>query len=283
VKFESYLRFCFWEDLQEGDITALTTIPKNAQSKGKLVAKEAGVFTGNMLVKTLFRMFAPKSQVINVACDGAVFKKGDELIKFEGNAIELLSLERTLINFLQHLCGVATLTSKYAKALGESRAFIYDTRKTTPGMRELEKQAVVHGGGKNHRQGLYDAVLIKENHILAAGSITKAVDGVRSSKLYEQKRYRKDFFIEVETKNQIEVEEALAAKVDIIMLDNMTMVEMQKDIQIIRKGSPTTQIEISGNVTYERLPELGKLDIDRISIGAITHSAKSIDLSMLFE
>ena len=257
------------EDIENGDITT-----KNIFSKGKLavaevIAREPMILCGLDIFQAVFKKLAP-----DVKFSSKKFKDGDEvnteetIIKVECDVISLLEGERSALNILQWLSGIATLTNRYVKKAKPAK--ILDTRKTTPGLRVFEKYAVLCGGGNNHRFGLYDQVLIKDNHIEVAGGITKAVKLIK-------KKIPIDNIIEVEVKTMEEVEEALNNKVDIIMLDNMN-VEIMK--QAINKINGKAKIEISGGVTFEVLGEISKLGVDFISIGALTHSAAAVDISM---
>ena len=257
------------EDIENGDITTRNIFSKEKSAIAEVVAREPIILCGLDIFQAVFKKLSSKVKFSsNNYKDGDVVSEEETIIKVECNVVSLLEGERSALNILQWLSGISTLTNRYVKKAKPIK--ILDTRKTTPGLREFEKYAVICGGGNNHRFGLYDQVLIKDNHIELAGSITKAV------KLIKEK-IAKDNIIEVEVKNMEEVDEALNNNVDIIMLDNMN-IEIMK--QAINKINGKAKIEISGGVTYERLEEISKIGADFISIGALTHSAAAVDISM---
>ncbi len=255
------------EDLQNGDITTRNIFPEGKTAVAEVVTREPLVLCGLDIFKAVFKKLTPKPEFSS--CN---FKDGDEvgadetIVKVECDVVPLLEGERSALNILQWLSGIATLTHKYVKKANPVK--VLDTRKTTPGLRVFEKYAVKCGGGTNHRFGLYDQVLIKDNHIEAAGGITNAVKAIKE---------KQDNIIEVEVKTMEEVNEALNNRVDIIMLDNMN-IEMMK--QAITKIDGKAKTEISGGVTYERLAEISATGADFVSIGALTHSAAAVDISM---
>ncbi|MBC8285241.1 MAG: carboxylating nicotinate-nucleotide diphosphorylase [Nitrospinae bacterium] len=257
------------EDIQDGDITTRNIFVEGQKAIAEVIAREPLVLCGLDIFQAVFKTLT--SKVAFTSCkfrDGDAIAADETIIKVECDVIPMLEGERSALNILQWLSGIATLTQKYVKQAAPVE--ILDTRKTTPGLRVFEKYAVKCGGGTNHRFGLYDQVLIKDNHIEAAGSISKAVSRVRG-KLSQNKK------IEVEVKNLDEVEEAVKNQVDIIMLDNMDLGMIQKSISLINGKSKT---EISGGVTYEKLAEISKTGADYVSVGALTHSAPAIDISM---
>jgi len=268
------------EDVGTGDITSAATVPESTVARAHLVAKAAGVLSGVDVAEATFLAIDPGIRFSTCAGEGCRVAKGDLVFTVEGRARALLAAERTALNFLAHLSGVATLTARFVDAVAGSGARILDTRKTTPGMRLLEKRAVRSGGGMNHRVGLYDMVLMKENHIRAAGGITKAISACNQYLRHQGLTGTK---VEVETTCEEEVREALAAGCDRIMLDNMTEDEMRSSVLLIRSIAPATEIEASGNMTLERVPAVAKTGVDFISIGALTHSAPVLDLSLQFE
>ena len=257
------------EDIENGDITTRNIFSKEKSAVAEVIAREPMILCGLDIFKAVFQKLSSvvKFSLTNYK-DGDEVSEGETIIKVECDVVSLLEGERSALNILQWLSGISTLTNKYVKKAKPIK--ILDTRKTTPGLREFEKYAVKCGGGRNHRFGLYDQVLIKDNHIELAGSITEAVKSIKE-------KITKDNIIEVEVKTMGEVEEALDNNVDIIMLDNMN-IELMK--QAIKKINGKAKIEISGGVTYERLGELSKLGADFISIGALTHSAAAVDISM---
>jgi len=257
------------EDIKNGDITTRNIFSKKKSGIAEVVARETMILCGLDIFQAVFQTLSS-----DVKFSFKNYKDGDEvsaentIIRVECDVVSLLEGERSALNILQWLSGISTLTNMYVKKAKPIK--ILDTRKTTPGLREFEKYAVNCGGGNNHRFGLYDQVLIKDNHIELAGSITEAVKLIK-------RKMKKDNIIEVEVKTMEEVEEAIDNNVDIIMLDNMN-IEIMK--QAINKINGKAKIEISGGVTYERLGEISKLGADFISIGALTHSATAVDISM---
>jgi nicotinate-nucleotide pyrophosphorylase (carboxylating) len=258
------------EDLGPGDVTSEATIPRESVSVAVMLAKQDMVLAGLDCSREVFHHLDPDIQFTSVVKDGDRIGTGTEIAKLSGNTRALLAGERVALNLLQHLSGIATLTAKYVEQVRGLKVQVLDTRKTLPGLRLLEKYAVRMGGGNNHRMGLYDGVLIKDNHIKASGSITKAVESVRQSGLHTVK-------IEVETKTLDEVREALAAKADIIMLDNMRSDLMREAVQLI---GGRAFVEASGNVTLETIRSIAETGVDSISSGSLTHSAPAADISM---
>ena len=261
------------EDIGSGDVTTRAVFDKEQESGARIISKESGIFCGGEIVSYVYRQIDPQVKVkINIS-DGAHINRNDIAVELSGKTVSLLEGERTSLNFLQRMCGIATFSNETAKLLSGTKIKILDTRKTLPGFRILDKYSVKTGGGENHRMGLYDMVLIKDNHIKAAGGITEAVSKIKQA--YENK-----FKIEVEASNLNEVKEALENNADIIMLDNMSTSVMAECVSIINKKA---LIEVSGNVDAKRISELKKLDIDFISMGALTHSVMAFDLSMKFD
>lgn len=259
------------EDIGSGDITSRATLMPGQMAKAKLIAKEDLILCGIWVFEKTFKIIEPAIEVTINKIDGDFIKKGTEIAVVKGLAQPILSAERTALNFIQHLCGVANLTSKFVKAVKGTHTIILDTRKTLPGFRILDKYAVIMGGGKNHRFGLFDMVLIKENHIRTAGGISKAVDRVI-------KKYDHRFKIEVEVQNLKELGQSLKLPVDRILLDNMSIEEITKAVEITNGRKP---LEASGNVSLENVRIVAETGIDFISIGALTHSARAADLSLL--
>ncbi|MDC0206373.1 carboxylating nicotinate-nucleotide diphosphorylase [Nitrospinae bacterium] len=257
------------EDIQNGDITTRNILHDEKNAVAEVIALEPMVLCGLEIFKAIFKELTTK-----VAFTSFEYNDGDEItaeetiIKIQCGAIPLLEGERSALNILQWLSGIATLTRKFVKKAAPVK--VLDTRKTTPGLRIFEKYAVKCGGGTNHRFGLYDQVLIKDNHIEAAGSITNAMNHVR-------KNVNQDKKLEIEVKNLKEVKEAINNEADIIMLDNMSMETIKKSISLINGKS---KIEISGGVTYDKLAEISKTGADYVSVGALTHSAPAVDISM---
>ena len=261
------------EDIHTGDITTQAVVPGPRPASARLLAKEPLVVAGIFVAQKVFHRLNPA--VVFTACCAEGFRasRGDILATVEGNAADLLMAERVALNLLQRMCGIATLTSVYVQAVQGTKARIVDTRKTTPGLRELEKYAVRVGGGINHRTGLYDGVLIKENHIAAAGGIAEAVSRARAYIPHTLK-------IEIETETPGQVEEALAAGADIIMLDNMDCDTMRHCVGMI---SGRAQVEASGGVSLDTVRAIAETGVDIISVGALTHSPRAMDISMLLD
>lgn len=274
-RIEDAARRALEEDIGTGDITTDSTVPADHLSHARIIAKEAGVLAGVEVAKLVFRTLDPGIEFDVLVGDGTRLTPGASIATVRGRTRAILTGERTALNFLQRLSGIATLTAECAALVGESSTRILDTRKTTPGLRRLEKYAVRMGGGGNHRMGLWDAALIKDNHIAAAGSIADAVARVRAK--------RPDIAIEVEVTGRRELDEALDAGVERIMLDNMTTDEMKRAVRRASEFDPRPEIEISGGVTPGRLAELASVGADFISIGALTHSAPALDISLEME
>lgn len=260
------------EDIGDGDITSDAVFTGSERSDALIVSKQKGIFCGGMIAGHVYSMIDPGIECVQLASEGEAVIPGTEVMRFQGPSRGILTGERTVLNFMQRMCGIATTTGEYASILAGTGIKILDTRKTAPGMRILDKYAVRAGGGTNHRMGLHDMVMIKDNHIRAAGSITEAVRKVREA---HGDRYR----IEVEAATLDEVREALASKPDIIMLDNMELETINEAVSIVRG---IVKIELSGNMTKEKVEKMKNLAVDYISIGALTHSVTAFDLSMKF-
>ena len=260
------------EDIGSGDITTQATVSPDLISQAELVAKEDFVLAGIDVAAEVFRTLDPAVSFESLIEDGQTVKKGEVLAWIKGSAAVLLQGERVALNLLQRMSGIATLTSCFVREVAETEAVVVDTRKTMPGLRVLDKYSVRAGGGTNHRTSLYDGVLIKENHIAAAGSITTAIERARSRAPHTMK-------IEVETTTLAEVAEALQAEADIILLDNMTLDQLREAVQLI---AGRAKAEASGGVNLETIREIAETGVDLISVGALTHSAKAVDISMLF-
>lgn len=266
------------EDLGEGDITSEATVPEEARGRARIVQKQPGVVYGLAVVAEAMRRCGVED-VDNLVVEGQWREDVPaEVLVASGSARGLLAAERTAINFLGHLSGVATLTARYAEAVVGTGTTILDTRKTTPGLRSLEKAAVAAGGGINHRMGLYDAILIKENHIAAAGGLAKAV--------YAAKTAQPEKAIEVEVTNVDEAAYAIGMGVDRLLLDNMSAKEMGEAVALRDQnagGADGVSLEASGGVTLENVREIAETGVEFISIGSLTHSAATLDFSMLLE
>ena len=261
------------EDLGDGDITTLSTVPARSVLKGTFIAKESGIIAGLEVVLETLKYLDPRIKFTAHVSDGERVAKGTVLATVHGNGRAILIAERTALNFFQRMSGIATTTRSYVDAVRSTKAIIVDTRKTAPGLRLLDKMAVRIGGGQNHRFGLYDMALIKENHIAATGGITQAVARVRA--MDKKKRP-----IEVEVRNQDELSEALKLNVDRILLDNMTLDRLH-DAVWLTKGK--TKLEASGNVSLESVHAIAATGVDIISVGKLTHSVRALDISFLIE
>jgi nicotinate-nucleotide pyrophosphorylase (carboxylating) len=269
------------EDIGSGDITSSIVFEKDISLLAHIIAKEDCVIAGMDVAKWVFDAIDEKLAFIALCKDGDRIKKGKRVISVKGSAKNILSAERTVLNFIGHISGVATLTSEFVRLVKGTAANIYDTRKTIPGMRELEKYAVMVGGGHNYRIGLWDGVLIKDNHLngLAQGPRTKAVRDAIA--LFKNRGYKN---IEVEVENLAEFKEALEAGADIIMLDNMKIEDIKKAVKLknanIKKYGIKIMLEASGGISSDNIKNIAKAGVDRISIGRLTHSAPSIDFSL---
>ncbi|NMA19703.1 MAG: carboxylating nicotinate-nucleotide diphosphorylase [Lentisphaerae bacterium] len=262
------------EDVGSGDATTLAIVPPDQKISAHFINRQECICAGMPVVKTLFQELSSDVELVQHVQEGAVCPPGTRMATVEGNARAILTGERTALNFLQRLCGIATVTRRYVSALGDSKTKILDTRKTTPGLRHLEKYAVWAGGGQNHRIGLYDRIMIKDNHrtmarMLGADSIRRAVQACRE-------KYP-ELEIEVEADTLDDVRAAADAGVEYILLDNMSEEQMSEAIRIIAGRAKT---EASGGITLERLPRLRNLGLDFISVGALTHSAPAIDIGL---
>ena len=258
------------EDIGTGDITTSAIVSRDKTGHAQAIAKDDFVIAGSDIFKETFLVLDNKIQVQKLISDGEIAKSGNIIAKISGSLFYILQAERVALNLFQRMCGIATLTANFVEAVQGTKTKILDTRKTLPGLRVLDKMAVSIGGGFNHRMGLYDGVLIKDNHIATVGSITAAVE-------MQRMRLQHTLKIEVETKNISEVEEALNCGVDIIMLDNMTANEMKKAVAFV---SGRALIEASGNVTLQNVAEIAATGVDLISVGELTHSVRAADISL---
>ena len=257
------------EDVGDGDATTLATVPAETFARAGIIQKEPGVIFGLEIASAVFSELDPEV-LFSPRVEEGVWREGGEVAVVEGSARALLTAERTALNLLQRLSGVATATALAVREVAGTRARILDTRKTTPGLRKLEKAAVAAGGGTNHRAGLYDAILIKENHIAMAGGVAAAVEAARAA--------RPDLPLEVEVRDMAEVDEALSAGAPRLLLDNMTPDQLR---EVVTHVAGRAELEASGGITHDRLREFAETGVDFISIGALTHSAPSLDLSLL--
>ncbi len=262
------------EDIGQEDLTTNTIVPPELRCLARLYAKQDGVLSGMKPFRAAFDLMDADVRDWNALTDGTPFKKGDLIVSFEGKTQAVLTAERTAMNFVQHLSGVATLTSKFVSSLEGLECRICGTRKTMPMMRQLEKAAIVHGGGANHRHTLFNGVLIKENHVMAAGSIREAI-----RRAWEGTHHLMRIGAEVEDLAQFD--EALEAGADVILMDNMSNEDMREAVG--RAAGRKVILEASGNATLERIRSMAETGVHFISVGALTHSAPSIDLTLLIE
>lgn len=265
----------FAEDIGDGDHTTLSTIGPDAMGRQHLLVKEEGILAGVDIARRVFEKFDPSLKMTVFIEDGAHVKPGDIAFVVEGPVRSLLQTERLMLNIMQRMSGIATMTAKYQSRLEGLKCKVLDTRKTTPGMRILEKEAVRIGGGSNHRIGLFDMILIKDNHVDFAGGIPQAI---ASAKAYCKEK-GKNLKIEQEVRNTEEIRQALAAGVDRIMLDNFSVERTAEAVKLVRSLDPNVEIESSGGITIDTLRSYGETGVDFISVGALTHSVKGLDLS----
>jgi nicotinate-nucleotide pyrophosphorylase (carboxylating) len=271
--FEQLINLWFAEDIGDGDHTTLSCIPATAIGKSQLIVKENGVLAGVEVARKIFKAFDPELIMTEFIADGTEVKVGDVAFVVEGRIQSLLQTERLMLNVMQRMSGVATRTRQYVKMLEGTNTRVLDTRKTTPGLRLLEKEAVKIGGGVNHRIGLYDMILLKDNHVDFAGGIDKAI--LRAQNYLKEKG--KDLKIEIEVRSFDELAQVMAiGGVDRIMLDNFSVENTRKAVEIIAGKFET---ESSGGITFETLRQYAECGVDYISVGALTHSVKSLDLS----
>lgn len=264
----SLIDCAFKEDIGSGDVTTNAIIDEHAQAEATWTAKDKGVIAGMNVARQVFERLDPDLQWMPGVEDGEYISTGTEIVAIRGRVRAILTAERIALNIIQRMSGIATKTRQFAEAIKGLDTYILDTRKTVPGLRLLDKYAVKAGGGQNHRMGLYDLAMIKDNHIVAAGSINQAVRKVRNQ--------HPELKIEVETTNYQQVEEALSAQADIIMLDNMNPRLMRKAVEMIGDRAKT---EASGNITLQSVREVAETGVDYISVGALTHSVKAFDIS----
>ncbi len=261
------------EDVKSGDITSIALLKRNfKKDKAIIFAKENGIVCGINFLVEAFKSVDKNAEVITYKNDGEKVEKGEKIAEIKGKPLSLLSAERTALNFLGFMSGISTKVWNYTKEISFSNTRLIDTRKTIPGMRLVQKYAVSMGGGYNHRYGLYDMILIKENHIEAVGGITEAVK--------RAKEYNKNIIVEIEINSLNQVEEVLKTEADIVMLDNMNNEEVKKAFSLLKEEK---YVEVSGNVNKERLIELANIGVDFVSMGELTHTIKPLDISMLIE
>jgi len=272
MNIDKLIELSLEEDIRHGDVTTDNLGIEDRSSTAFLVSKENGILAGIEITFKVFKKIDFSTKCRAFKKDGDKLIKGEKIAEISGKSSSILKAERVALNFVQRISGIASLTARFVEKVSSFNTKILDTRKTTPLLRELEKYAVRTGGGFNHRFGLYDMVMLKENHIRAAGSISKAVEAI--------KKHNTSYKIEVEVTNSTELEEAVNCKVDRVMLDNMSLDEMKKAVE---KYSHKVELEASGNVTLETIEEIAATGVHFVSSGALTHSYKSLDISLLFE
>lgn len=271
---DELLDLAFAEDIGDGDHTTLCCIPADEMGKQHLLVKEEGILAGVEIAKKVFHKFDPELKMTVFINDGAHVKPGDVAFVVEGRVRSLLQTERLMLNIMQRMSGIATMTAKYMDRLKGLKTKVLDTRKTTPGMRMLEKEAVKIGGGMNHRIGLFDMILLKDNHVDFAGGIANAINKANE---YIKANHKDGMKIEIEVRNFDELDEALATgHVDRIMLDNFTPENTKKAVDIV---AGRCELESSGGITFDTLRDYGECGVDYISVGALTHSVKGLDMS----
>lgn len=271
---DELLDLAFAEDIGDGDHTTLCCIPADEMGKQYLLVKEEGILAGVEIAKKVFHKFDPELKMTVFINDGAHVKPGDVAFVVEGRVRSLLQTERLMLNIMQRMSGIATMTAKYMERLKGLKTKVLDTRKTTPGMRMLEKEAVKIGGGMNHRIGLFDMILLKDNHVDFAGGIANAINKANE---YIKANHKDGMKIEIEVRNFDELDEALATgHVDRIMLDNFTPENTKKAVDIV---AGRCELESSGGITFDTLRDYGECGVDYISVGALTHSVKGLDMS----
>lgn len=270
----------FEEDIRDGDHTSLSCIPATEMGCQQLIIKEEGILAGIEVAKAIINYFDPECRIEQLLSDGAQVKPGDVAFRVYGKELSLLQIERTMLNIMQRMSGVATTAHKYQSLIADTQCHVLDTRKTTPGLRYLEKEAVAIGGGMNHRIGLFDMILLKDNHVDFAGGITNALERARDYCKEKNKSLR----IEIEVRNTDEINEALATNIpDRIMLDNFTPERTKEAVSLIRQWTEQNgkyiEIESSGGITIDTLRAYALCGVDFVSVGALTHSVKSLDMS----
>ncbi len=269
IEIEAIIERALKEDLGTGDVTSIPIIPSDTHLAGRFLVKEAGTIAGLEIARRVFEQLDQDIDYEIRIRDGSPVEPGDIVARVEGEGPSILMAERVALNFLQRMSGIASMTQRYVKAIAGTNAHILDTRKTVPGLRALDKMAVRIGGGHNHRMGLYDMVLIKDNHIIAAGSIESAVKAVR--------RDGKQLPIEVEVESFTQLERVLALDVNRIMLDNMSLADMRRAVEIT---AGRCELEASGGITLESIRAVAETGVDYISVGALTHSVNALDISL---
>jgi nicotinate-nucleotide pyrophosphorylase (carboxylating) len=278
-KLKGLIERALLEDVGVGDITSKAVIDSDSMSCAKIKVKQSGVLAGIFLAEQVFKTVDRKIKFKLYKKDGSQIKKGETIALVCGKTKSIMQAERVALNFLQRLCGVATLTNEFVKKTRKNELKILDTRKTTPTLRFLEKYAVRMGGGENHRFGLYDMILIKDNHIRTCGSVKQAV--LRAKSFLSKSKSKGGIKIEVEVRNIRELEEATKSGVDRVMLDNMNTGDIRKCVKLVRSSKKKIEVEVSGSVDLNNVIKIARTGVDFISIGALTHSALALDLNLV--
>lgn len=281
------VRLAIREDLDRGfDLTTVAVVPEGLAAEARIVARAAGVACGLQLIEWIVEVISAPIVVEVLVQDGGRFEAKQTLAVLRGDARDVLTCERTILNFLGRLCGIASWTAEHARLIADLKANLYDTRKTTPGWRRLEKYAVQCGGGKNHRSGLYEAVMIKDNHLAChqrvSGKLLSPSEAVKHARqfLSDQPGVASDAIVEIEVDELSQLADALPAGPDIVLLDNMTVPQLSKAVAMRDASNPAVQLEASGGVNLSTLRAIAETGIDRISVGALTHSAVNLDLGL---
>ncbi len=299
-EIEKIVRNALAEDIGPGDVSTAATTPPRAVARAHILARQTLVCAGLPLAENVFRALDPEMEVVCLHADGSLVEPGTDIVRIEGNARAILTGERTALNFLAHLCGIATLTRRFVEQLATTRTRIRDTRKTTPGLRALEKYAVKTGGGANHRFGLYDAILLKENHIALAGGIKEALDKAhtyaspklpppRAASAYDAAGLDPEvagpgpLSVQIEVRDERELRDALAAGAESVLLDNMTPARATECVKIARGLRSDCVIEISGGITLDNARAFAETGADFLSSGMLTHSAPAANLTLLVD
>ncbi len=299
-EIEKIVRNALAEDIGPGDVSTAATTPPRAVARAHILARQTLVCAGLPLAENVFRALDPEMEVVCLRADGSLVEPGTDIVRIGGNARAILTGERTALNFLAHLCGIATLTRRFVEQLATSRTRIRDTRKTTPGLRALEKYAVKTGGGANHRFGLYDAILLKENHIALAGGIKEALDKAhtyaspklpppRAASAYDAAGLDPEvagpgpLSVQIEVRDERELRDALAAGAESVLLDNMTPARATECVKIARGLRSDCVIEISGGITLDNARAFAETGADFLSSGMLTHSAPAANLTLLVD
>ncbi len=276
--YQTLVDLAIQEDIGKGDITSKTVNLPNEKTEAMLVSRESGVLSGIPVAQYVLKKIAPKCKMTIFLKDGSALTKGSKIARIKGTTNELLTAERIMLNFLQHLSGIASITAQYVSKTKGTKACILDTRKTTPAYRKLEKYAVACGGGQNHRMGLFDMVMIKDNHIasLSQSSAEPIKEAIKRAK----KKIPKNMKIIVEVDNLKQLKEALPANPNIILLDNMSNADLKKAVSLRDKTNPKILLEASGGVNLNTVRSIAQTGVDRISVGSITHSVKALDIGL---